>query len=98
MGDVRKSAQPGRAENLAFAAHMLKEALSAVSAERAAGAAARLEAMGRERDLASLKPALEALEAALGSLWPALRAAASLEPAPLIHRVMESWRRNSGSL
>jgi HPt (histidine-containing phosphotransfer) domain-containing protein len=77
VGEVRKSVQHGSAKDLAFAAHTLKGALSAVSASRAAGAAAGLETMGQEANLAGIEPAMEALEAALESLWPALRAAAS---------------------
>jgi HPt (histidine-containing phosphotransfer) domain-containing protein len=81
VGEVRKSAQHGSAKDLAFAAHTLKRALSAVSANRAAGAAAGLEATGREGNLTDIEPLLEALEAELESLWPALHAAA-LENAP----------------
>jgi two-component system, sensor histidine kinase and response regulator len=81
VDEVRKSAQHGSAKDLAFAAHTLKGALSAVSANRASGAAACLEAVGLESDLAGIERALEALKAELELLWPALRAAAS-ENAP----------------
>jgi HPt (histidine-containing phosphotransfer) domain-containing protein len=79
LDDLRRSVRTGSAKDLAFAAHTLKGALSAVSADRAAAAARSLELIGQGGDLSSVEPAWDRLEAELEALRSALMAAAKEE-------------------
>jgi signal transduction histidine kinase/CheY-like chemotaxis protein len=76
---LREAVRARSAQALCTAAHALKGALSAVSADRAAEVARKLEQMGREGNISGVEPIQDALEAELAALRPALMAAAGPE-------------------
>jgi len=86
LDDLRKSVRAGSAKELAVAAHTLRGALSAVSADHAADTTRTLELMGQGGDLAGVEPAWAALEAELEALRWALLAVAREEPSSALRR------------
>jgi signal transduction histidine kinase/CheY-like chemotaxis protein len=79
VDSLRESVRARSAQALSAAAHALNGALSAVSADRAAEVARKLEQMGREGNISGVEPIQDALEAELAALRPALIAAAGPE-------------------
>lgn len=72
MADIQAAVLAGDAESLERAAHSLKGSVGNFGARRAFRAAARLEAIGRNRDLTPLPEAWSELAAAMEALGPAL--------------------------
>jgi HPt (histidine-containing phosphotransfer) domain-containing protein len=79
LDDLRQSVRAGSAKDLAVAAHTLRGALSAVSADHAADTTRTLELMGQSGDLSGVEPSWDALEAELEALRWALLAVAREE-------------------
>jgi PAS domain S-box-containing protein len=73
MADIREAIEHGDAERLGRAAHTLKGAVSALSAQGAANLAFRLETLGREGDLEKAEGAYIDLDREMATLHDALR-------------------------
>jgi PAS domain S-box-containing protein len=77
LARLRKAIQTADAEALRAAAHALKGAVSNFAADRATGAALRLQQLGERGELGAAAEALERLEGELAALDSALRALVS---------------------
>jgi HPt (histidine-containing phosphotransfer) domain-containing protein len=74
LARLRKAIRAANAEALRAAAHALKGAVSNFAADRATGAALRLQQLGERGELGAAAQALEQLEGELSALDSALRA------------------------